>query len=105
MADKRTLQQNKSLHLYFEFVAQTLNDAGLDMRAVLKPNVEIPWNKDTVKEHLWRPIQKLQLQKKSTTELEKRDIDKVYETMNRHLGYHGVHIPFPSLEGWIEAQK
>lgn len=95
---KRTLQQNKALHLYFKMVADTLNDAGLDMRAVLKPEVEIPWSKNTVKEYLWRPIQRLQLQKESTTELTTSEIDKVYDTVNLHLSKHGVTQPFPSIE-------
>ena len=94
---QRTIQQNAALHLYFQIVADTLNDAGLDMRAVLKPEVEIPWSKTTVKEYMWRPIQRLQLQKKSTTELTTKDIDIIYYTMNRHLAKHGIHEPFPSI--------
>lgn len=95
---QRTLQQNAALHLYFQLVADTLNEAGLDMRAVLKPEVEIPWSKNSVKEFMWRPIQRLQLQKKSTTELTTKDIDIIYDTMNRHLAKHGIHEPFPSID-------
>ncbi len=95
---QRTLKQNRALHLYFTMVADTLNEAGLDMRAVLNPEVEIPWSGNTVKDFMWRPIQTIQLQKKSTTELTTKDIDKIYDTMNRHLAKHGVHIPFPSIE-------
>lgn len=101
----RTDQQNKALHVYFQLVAETLNDAGLDMRKVLKPEVEIPWSKNTVKEYLWKPIQKIQLQKKSTTELSTKDIDLIYDTMNRHLAKHGVHEPFPSIEEIIRRQN
>ena len=92
---QRTSQQNKALHVFFEQVAQELNDAGLDMRKTLKPEVEIPWSKDTVKEYLWRPIQKMQLDKKSTMELTTKDIDIIYETLNRFLAKHGIHIAFP----------
>ena len=42
---QRTLQQNKALHKYFEILADTLNEAGLDARVVLKPEIEIPWTK------------------------------------------------------------
>ena len=98
---KRTLRQNSALHLYFQLVADTLNNAGLDMRAVLKQGVEIPWSKNTVKEFMWRPIQELQLQKRSTTELTTRDIDIIFDTMNRHLAKHGVHEEFPSIESLI----
>lgn len=102
---QRTIIQNRALHLYFQLVADTLNDAGLDMRAVLKPEVEIPWSKDTVKNYLWRPIQEIQLRKKSTTELTTKEIDEIFETMNRHLAKHGVHEPFPSIEELINRER
>lgn len=95
---ERTLLQNRALHLYFQSVADILNEAGLDMRAVLKPGIEIPWSKETVKNFLWRPIQRIQLGKESTKELTTVDIDKVFDTMNRHLANHGVHEDFPSIE-------
>ena len=95
---QRTDQQNRALWLYFTWVADTLNNAGLDLRAVLKPEVEIPWSKQLVHDHLWVPIQKLMLGKESTTELEKGEIDKVFETFNRHLARHGVSLEFPSEE-------
>ena len=92
---QRTKQQNRALHLYFRFVAEALNDSGLDMRTVLKPGVEIEWTEKTVKEYLWRPIQKIQLMKESTTELTRKELDTVYDTMNLHLSRHGEHVPFP----------
>lgn len=99
---KRTTQQNRALHLYFQMVADELNKAGLDMRVVLKPEIDIPWSKQSVKEFLWRPVQKAYLGKRSTTELTTTDIDAIYDTLNRHLssrlGEFGTHIPFPSLE-------
>lgn len=101
----RTLRQNRALHLYFQMVAQALNDAGLDMRAVLKPEVDIPWTKETVKDFLWRPIQRIMLRKESTTDLERKDLDQVFETMNRHLAKHGVHKLFPSVESIFEQLR
>lgn len=101
---QRTLTQNAALHLYFSLVAETLNDAGLDMRVVLKPEVEIPWSKDTIKDFLWRPIQRFQLGKESTTELTTKEIDQIFDTMNRHLAKHGVHEDFPSIETLMNQQ-
>lgn len=102
---QRTLQQNRALHKLFDMLAQTLNESGNDMRRTLKEGVDIPWSGDTVKEYLWRPIQKAQLQKESTTELTTRDIDAVFETLNRHLGEKlGVYTPFPSVEEVIQKQ-
>ena len=99
MEEKRTPQQNRALHLYFELVAKGLNDAGLDMRAVIKDDIEIPWNKDMVKKFLWGPIQEAKLGKKSTTKLTTKEIDIVFNILNRHFGEKlGFHQPFPSDE-------
>lgn len=104
--DKRTIQQNKALHLWYTLLAEELNNAGLDMRKTLKPEVEIPWSPQTIKEYLWRPVQIAQLQKQSTTELNSDEIDKVWETLNRHLGEKfGVHVPFPSIEQMIAYEE
>lgn len=99
MENKRTLQQNAALHLWFRQLAEALNAAGLDMRATLKPEISIPWTGETIKEYLWRPVQKAQLEKQSTADLTTSEIDKVWETLNKHLGEKfGVHVPFPSME-------
>lgn len=97
--NQRTLQQNKALHKYFELLAQELNLAGYDMKRTLKESVDIPWNGATVKEYLWKPIQSAQLMKPSTTELTTKEIDTIYDTLNRHLAEKtGVHVGFPSSE-------
>jgi len=96
---QRTSQQNRSLHLYFTLLADELNQAGYDMKRTLKPGIDIPWSPATVKEYLWKPIQNAQLMKDSTTELTTKDIDIVYDTLNRHLSEKtGVHVEFPSNE-------
>ncbi len=103
---QRTAKQNKALHLLFTMIAETLNDTGNDMRRTLRSDIEIPWSADTVKNYLWRPVQQAQLEKQSTTELTTKDIDAVFETLNRHLGDKiGVHIPFPSIESVLDKQR
>ena len=96
---KLTRSQQNALHKYFELLAEALNSAGLDMKKVLKPGVAIPWSPISVKEFLWRPIQKACLGKQSTTELNKfEDINIVYDTLNRHLSEKFyISEPFPSL--------
>lgn len=107
MTDKtRTSRQNRALHLLFDLLASELNEAGLDMRRTLKESIDIPWNGDTVKEYLWRPVQQAQLQKKSTTELTTKDIDEVFDTINRHLGTKfGLYMAFPSIETLIDKEE
>lgn len=97
MPRQRTLSQNRALHLYFTMLAEALNDAGLDMRKVLKPGIDIPWTSKMVKEHLWRPIQKIYLEKKSTTELTTIDPTVIHDILNRHLSEKfGITVEFPS---------
>jgi hypothetical protein len=96
---QRTDAQNRALHLYFTQLAQELTDHGLDMRKTLKPDVDIPWSGKTVKEFIWRPVMKAQLNKESTTEMTTADIDQVFDTITRHLGEKfGITLSFPSIE-------
>ena len=99
MIDQRTLKQNKALHKYFRLLAETLNDAGLDMRKVMKPGIDIPWTAENVKLNLWKPIQEAMLEKESTTEMDTSDPSKVYDVLNRHLSEKlGIHVPWPHNE-------
>lgn len=99
---QRTLKQNNALHLYFTHLAEKLNEAGLDMRKVLKPSIDIPWTPQSIKENLWKPIMEFQLGKGSTTELTTKDIDAVFDTINRHLSEKfGLTVEFPSIESII----
>ena len=94
----RTNQQNRALHLWLKKLVLELDNAGLDMKAVIKPEVDIPWTTDLAKEYLWRPLQKAMLGTESTRDLETGDISKVYETLNRHLANKfGVSVPFPEI--------
>lgn len=106
MDKPRTLQQSKALHLYFTQLAEELNNNNLDMRTVLKPDIEIPWSATSVKNFLWRPIMKIQLGKDSTTELTTKEIDEVYDVINKHLGEKfGISIEFPSQESLINNSR
>lgn len=103
---KRTLKQNRALHQLFALLADTLNEAGYDMKRTLKADVDIPWTPENIKEYIWRPVQQAQLGINSTTELNTKDIDAVFETINRHLGNTiGVHTPFPSIDILINDER
>ena len=97
-----TRKQQNSLHIYLRQVAQTLNDAGYSIQEVLKNfTFELEWSETSCKEILWRTAQKKMLGKESTTKLSKqKEIDLVYEVMNRFLGekLHIESIPFPNEE-------
>ena len=94
---KRTNLQNKAMHKYFDMLAEALNEAGLDMKTVLKPEVEIPWTKESVKNQLWRPVQIIMEDKESTTELESAEPSDIYLVLQRHIAEKfGVHVEWPS---------
>ena len=104
--NKRTDRQNRALHLYFTQVAEALNEAGYDMKKTLKHDVDIPWQSETVKEYIWRKVQIAYLRKPSTTQLTTKELDKVYEVVNRMLGEKtSVYVPFPSLETLLEQDN
>lgn len=95
---KRTASQNNAIHLYFELLADALNESGQDMRKVLKESVEIDWNGENIKEYLWRPVMYQLTKKKSTTQLNTNEINEIYETLNRYLAKFGVQVEFPRRE-------
>jgi len=91
---QRTLSQNSALHLWLQQLADALNDAGLDMKTVLKEEVEIPWTLESAKNHLWRPIQIIMQDTESTADADRTDYTEIYEVITRHLQQkHGISIP------------
>jgi len=98
---QRTGQQNRALHKYLSLVSEELDRNGHTMQDVVKAirRAEIRPTPNALKEVVWKPIQEILLGKKSTTELEKAEVDKVYEIMNAFIGreFH-FHIPFPNEE-------
>jgi len=102
MPDKDTQitgQQKKALHVYFKLLADELNDAGLDMRKTLRPGIDIPWGKMTVKEYLWKSVQKTYIMKASTNDLTIKEVNEVYEILNRYVAEKfGLTVDFPSIE-------
>jgi hypothetical protein len=76
------------------------------MRKTLKPEIEIPWSTDSVKEHLFKPVMRAQLGKTSTKDLSTKEIDMVFDTLTKHLGEKfGLHVEFPSTESIINQQR
>jgi hypothetical protein len=95
---QRSTKQNSALHVWLKQVSKELNDAGYDMRKVLKPEVEIPWDDEgkMAKKHLWKPIQEVMLGKESTTEPYTDEYAKVYDVINRHISTKfGISVPWP----------
>jgi len=106
---QRTDQQNKAIHVFCKELAEALNDAGFEMKAFFEAassKADIPWTQESVKEILRKSVQKpatisedFPEGKKSTTQLDKMEVDRVYSILDRHISSNtGVHVEFPSEE-------
>lgn len=91
---QRTLTQNNALHMWCKMLSDLLNDSGLDMRKVMRQDVDIPWTQASVKEHIWKPVQEAVIGKESTTEADRSEYTKVFEVISAHLAKKfGVTVP------------
>lgn len=99
---QRTDQQRKAIEVYCRELAEALNDAGYEMKAVLAvKEVDVPWTQERVKDVLWKTIQEAATEdhKTSTTQLDVMEVDRVYSILDRHISSNfGVHVEFPSEE-------
>jgi len=96
---QRSGKQNNSLHKYCEMLADELNDKGLDMRKVLKPEIDIPWTGKSIKKYIWKEIQKIMFDTDSTADLTRPEVSQVYDVINRNMiNTHDINVPFPSKD-------
>ena len=94
---KRTLNQNSALHRYFDLLASTLNAQNLTVDVILRADTQ--WNKERVKELLWKNLQKSITGKESSAKLTTKELTEVYDTLNKALGEKlGIHVDFPHYE-------
>ena len=103
----RTNSQNAAMHVYFTETAKALNEAGYGVKKFFTEvkKVEIDWSEGQVKENIWKPIQAAMTEKYSTTELDTKEVDVVYEQVNRVLSEIGIFVPFPSEEEMMMADR
>ena len=95
----RTLTQNRSLHKYFSMLAESLNNAGLDVKKTMRHDVDIPWTETLIKELIWRKVQSAMFDIDSTAKLDTAQISQVYEVINLHISQtFGVSVMFPSKD-------
>lgn len=96
LGKQRSAKQNSAMHVYLKMLSEALNNAGLDMRRVLKPSVDIPWTQQSAKDYLWRPIQKVMTGHKSSSKPKRGEYIEIYETLNRHTAEKfEISIPWP----------
>lgn len=100
LAKKRTLKQNRALHKWFTQIAELFNEKGIDMRKIFEvcKKIDIPVTMESIKE-IWRYVQKIALNKESTTELTTKEMCYIQEIFIKGLSILGCPLPpFPSME-------
>lgn len=105
---EKTEAQRSALHVWCRQLAKAFNDAGLDMRAVLREDAEIPWTEHSVKENIYKPVLKALTGKKSTEDQNTTDPSQVRDVICRHLANNeataGLEIPpWPTRFNQMEA--
>lgn len=99
----RTLTQNKAIHVYFDLLAASLNNAGYDVRKAMRHDVPIPWTRSLIKELIWRKVQKAMFDVESTTKLDTSQISEVYEVINRYTAESFcVSVAFPEKDRFLK---
>ena len=100
----RTTTQNKSLHLFFTFIAEELNELGIEYQytGISGKTFELRYTADLVKEYVWRPIQIALFQKQSTTKLTTKEMNDIIDVITKFFGERGVVLSFPSIETLID---
>ena len=98
----KTSAQNRAMHKYFEWIANTLNDNNLYLtKDLIQASYEAEWSKEMVKELIWKPVQKRLTGKKSTTKINTAEVNKIVETIQRALARIGLDVEFPSWEAML----
>ena len=99
---QRSELQNRSIHLWFRQLGETLNEAGYEQKITI--GGDVPWTEWSVKVIFVR-IAKAMYGKEHSSELTTKELTEVSEVLNRLLGDEGIHVPFPNLEEVLMRQR
>ena len=96
----RTSRQNAALHKYFIFIADELNELGMEFQyfGVSGKQLSMRYNATIVKDYFWRPIQLTLFEIESTTKLNTVQMNEIIDVITKFFSDKGVLIPFPSLD-------
>ena len=96
----RTTKQNSSLHKYFEFIANELNELGIEYqyKGITGNEFSLMYTPELVKEYVWRPIQLALFNIESTTKLDTKQMNSIIDVITKFFGDRCIVLPFPSIE-------
>lgn len=100
---QRSNKQNRALHKYCTELANELNNAGIGIDVFFK-NIQADHTMETVKE-LWRGFARTKYGKTSTAGLTTKELNDIYDEVNRHVSQWGIEMAFPSQENTDEYFK
>ena len=105
VSEKRSDLLNNALHLWFQMIAEALNDSGQYM--ILPTKFYGDWTDVSVKEILWRPLQVKMFNKTSSADLSNKEACEVIEGVIRILGeVFSLTVNFPNhLWSYYEDKK
>lgn len=90
--------QNRSLHLYFEWLAESLNRQGIDKKVFFQTiSLSVDWNKESVKNDIWKILQDhIYPETGSTRKLDNKKLSDIYDVLNKRMSeLFGLHVRFP----------
>lgn len=103
--EKRTSKGNRALHLFFDQMAEQLNNIGMDCTIEIQGMVFISTYTGIIfKEQIWRPIMKALYGIDSTTEITHRQIDGVLEVLAASFAHTGIEVHFPNKFDLIQKE-
>ena len=99
----RTKKQNSAIHVFFTNIANACNDSGQEMEItspMLKNSVTVQWTDKSVKEYVWRPVQKAMFpDTHSTKDLSTKELSQVAAQLQHFLANNfGLSVDFPSQQ-------
>jgi hypothetical protein len=95
----RSLSQNNALHLYFDQLAEQLNNAGHTYTTLL--GLETRFTGEIIKTAVWKPTQQEMFGIKSTTKLNTQMINELIDVFSLEFGKRGIHLEFPSWQVFL----
>lgn len=97
---QRTSRQNRAIYKLFTEIAREMQSQGIEQKTVMDNLVgyDAPVTPDFIKQ-VWKAIQFTMYRTTSTKDLTTKQIDEVFDVLNKFLGEKfAIHIPFPSME-------
>ena len=100
----RSSQQNRALHLWFNQVADLLNNKGITFESIA--GLEAPFTGDYIKVNWFKPIVFAMFEKNTTTKLNTTEINQVFDVVSKHISeMTGEFIEFPSFETLMKKNE